>query len=68
MLGRKKEVKPKTTPSPMPISKSTTTGIALTTSESIANQFSSTISVSAMNHFSLPKCGVNSESIFAVEV
>jgi hypothetical protein len=40
----------------------------LTTFESSAAQFSSTISVSAANQFSLPKCGVNSESVFVVEV
>jgi hypothetical protein len=67
-LGRRKEVKPETTQSSLPIFESATTGIALMTFELSAAQFSSTISVSAANQFSLPKCGVNSESVFVVEV
>jgi hypothetical protein len=61
-------VKPETTQSSLPIFESATTGIALMTFELSATQFSSTISVSAANQFSLPKCGVNSESVFVVEV
>jgi hypothetical protein len=44
-------MKPETIPSPLSISKSAATGVALMIFESAATQFSSTILMSATNHF-----------------
>jgi len=68
MFGWKEEMKPEMISSPLLISKSTTTGVALMISESAATQFSSTILMSAANKFSLPNCDVSNESVFIVEL
>jgi hypothetical protein len=46
-LGRKEVIKPETIPSPLLISESTTTWVALMIFKSVVTQFSSTIYVSA---------------------
>jgi hypothetical protein len=61
-------MKPEMISSPLLISKSTTTGVALMISESAATQFSSTILMFAANKFSLPNCDVSNESVFIVEL
>jgi len=67
-LGRKEEMKPETIPSPLLISESTATGVALMISESALTRFSSTISVSVANQFLLPNYGVSSKLVFATEL